>query len=423
MGLNDLQSQINHLTSHQKRGFALIDHLNHGVAAAMQNAATAAGWMPPEDIGSGGGGAQVEWGTVVDTMQYNVLSSAATEGTAVLMETTSSGDAQQKNGGASVGIFTFDRHNSYTMYGGRVNLVKDDVYTAYKVATGMDWYRVLNPMQQDVFLRMASSSGTHEVRPLIGGVPSWQGDYGVFRMYRKTNQYPASNSPDGETCVGDPPVCTPNGYAQFTTQTAGQIINRAGAGYAHSAATTRVHLGCMPNRKDIYNGIWFELEEQLILTDVSCIMAYVGNYGTGNQAPDGTVGCVNMPDARNDTTEYSYGSFYPMGTRKNIFGQFTENCAKGDTQNFKLARWNKQSPKGGAAPATPGDGDFEQETIYGWKINGMAGNWDIEFARGQVWNAAGFGVEGDPDFGDGDLCAAQYDDENGVYLAAPLRTR
>tara|TARA_R100001132_G_scaffold8792_1_gene8437 strand:- start:11932 stop:13170 length:1239 start_codon:yes stop_codon:yes gene_type:complete len=412
MGLNDLQSQINHLTSHQKRGFALIDHLNHGVASAMQNAATAAGWMPPEDIGSGGGGAQVEWGTVVGTMQYNVLNSAATEGTAVLMETTSSGDAQQKNGGASVGIFTFDRHNSYTMYGGRVNLVKDDVYTAYKVATGMDWYRVLNPMQQDVFLRMGSTSGVTVVMPGIGGVPSWQADNGVFRMYRKTNEVPNF----------DPALGDGTGFAQFTTSTAGQIINRSGASYAHSAATTMVHLGCMPNRKDIYNGVWFEFEEQLILTDVACIMAYVGNYSSLNIAPDGTAGCVNMPDARNDTTEYSYGSFYPMGTRKNIFGQFTENCAKGDTQNFLLARWNKKSPYGGAAPATPGDGDFEQETIYGYRIGTGLGDWDIEFARGQVWNAAGFGVNGDPDFGDGDLCAAQYDDENGVYLAAPLRT-
>ena len=419
MGLNDLQSQINRLNTMQKRGFALIDNLNHGVASAMQNAATAAGYLPPASIGAGGGGggAEVEWGTVVGTMQYNLLNSSAQEGTAVLMEATSSGDAQQKNGGASVGIFTFDRHNSYTMYGGRVNLVKDDVYTAYKAtaaggSSSMDWYRVLNPMQQDVFLRMGSTSGTSVVKPGISGVPCWQADNGVFRMYRKTNEVPNFNPAAGDG----------TGFAQFTTSTAGQIINRSGASYAHSAATTMVHLGCMPNQKDIYNGVWFEFEEQLILTDVACIMAYVGTYSSHQIAPYGTVGCVNMPDAREDTTEYSYGSFYPMGTRRNIFGQFTANCAKGDTQNFLLARWNKKSPKGGAAPAEPGDGDFEQETIYGFRIGSSMGDWDIEFARGQVWNAAGFGVHGDPDFGDGDLCAAQYDDENGVYLAAPLRT-
>ena len=113
------------------------------------------------------------------------------------------------------------------------------------------------------------------------------------------------------------------------------------------------------------------------------------------------------------------------GKRRNIIGQFETDVESGQTANFMLGRWNQSTPLGNDYSLPLPTGTFEHETIYGkmapYAGSSSYGTWPIFFGPGAVYNAASFTIQGDTTFNSGDVCACQYDESRGVYLAAPLR--
>ena len=421
MGLNDLQSQINRLASKTSRQEDIIRDLQTKVSTAEQHAAT-----PQQNLnswagagGGGGGGNQPIWGRLTTNLEYTEDSSAVHEGVAVPQSIDADTGALLEGaassaGEATVGVFTMDKHSSFSAEGTRVPMVKDDEYTAFKET---DYYRIIKPQKGEIYVRL-------KVTPEANGEHSWLGSGATFRIY---DQYEFTSDQEDNTP-----------YLWKTT-----------GGYDDNLDGTEVRFrtGFMLNTKDLYRATFWpqggtDQRDLLIVEDVACIMARVGDFtGSENtevnrQPPAGSVGCFSWSEVRvNQPTVLGWGTWYPMGKRRNIVGQFKLNVAGGATIDsgksaaFMLGKWDKTTPPG-ITTVDPGAGDFEQDSVYGAIApygdgGGPSGyaNWNIEFAPGAVYNAMNFAIKGHGTFGDSDadMVACQYDEERGVYLAAPLR--
>ena len=414
MGLNDLQSQINRLNTMQKRGFALIDKLNHGVASAMQNSATAAGWLPPEDIGGGGGGGggnEVKWARLTSDLEPNdsTTTLGSYHATAILQTTSAVADGITDVAG-TIGVFTFWSHDPYIYNETRVSVIKDDNYTAYQATQGseIDWYRIVDSVKSPVYVR-------------VSHLPTSVIDPAKFKVYSNTT---VTSFLDGTDATYGYNISEDgNNYGQY-------LWIETGAEFSDVLQwDPRTRTGSLPNRKDMYKATFYPYEDIIVIDDIACIMAYCKKFtdDTADYPDAGAVGWMRYSDVlHTDTDDPAQGWWYPMGQRRNIVGQFTGNTDSGDTSSFMLGRWDAATPLGGTV--TQG-ADFEQDSITGkqapWEdaIASGSGTWPIQFAAGQVYNAMNFQIKGHDDFGDdeADIVACQYDEERGVYLAAPLR--
>ena len=388
---------------------------------AEQNAATTSAYFPYNDMGGGGGGGgnQPIWGRLTTNLEYTDDSSAVHEGSAVPQSIDADTGALLEGaassaGEATVGVFTMDKHSSFSAEGTRVTMVKDDEYTAFKET---DYYRIIKPQKGEIYVRL-------KVTPEADGEHSWLGSGATLRIY---DQYEFTSAQQDNTP-----------YLWKTT-----------GGYDDNLVGTEVRFrtGFMLNTKDLYRATFWpqggtDQRDLLIIEDVACIMARVGDFTgdanteTNRQPPAGSVGCFSWSEVRvNQPTVLGWGTWYPMGKRRNIVGQFKLNVAGGATIDsgksaaFMLGKWDKTTPPG-ITTEDPGAGDFEQDSVYGAKApygdgGGPSGyaNWNIEFAPGAVYNAMNFAIKGHGTFGDSDadMVACQYDEERGVYLAAPLR--
>ena len=352
--------------------------------------------------------------------------------TATIQETnTSTGTLTN---GSSVNVFSYGGYNGYSTGGQRVQIVKDFPMTSYK---GSDWYRVLSDMTQDVLVRVCSytaaggTAGVGDGIPYItGGSYNGLGVNGTVRVYR-----PVGNHPDQTTAAAEMIL-----YADFTDD------------YLHNGSETntnpvdiRFRMGMVPNQKDMYKAKFWPggagQPDFFVVEELYGIMALVGPSAAGEQYPPtdmvGVTRWYDMPlGTGGDFAAYPEGAakgwFYWMGQRRNIIGQFTENCASGDSRGFMLAR---AALSGSITPPTPMDGSYEGTMVFAHEVQhgnavtaggspptvAAGQSWNVEFARGQVYNVADFTINGETTLNNGDICAAQYDEESGTYLAAPLR--
>lgn len=337
--------------------------------------------------GSGGGGNPVVWGKLTgDFVTARMAGTAPPFGnakwcTAKRQETNAVSNTLVE--AEDVMVFTLGLHNAFHYNNSRVSMVKDDVFTAYK-DDGKGWYRLTDsPISQEVYCRLKD-------HPWVDAEAnhSWLGEYGEFYVYMNEK----ASTGDG------------------STPTLWNAAGNALVGNSDDEWDVRIRTGHALNAKDMYRGQFWPDEDLFIVDQIACIMAYVGAM-----AVTGSVGCFKWLDDPEDNNFY-----YPMGKRFNIIGQFEEDVVKGETAKFMLGRWSQSSPEDGATPAA---GDFEQETIFGTPAtsHGSPVTWDITFEAGQVYNASSLTIQGDTTFNSGDVCACQYDESRGVYLAAPLR--
>ena len=352
--------------------------------------------------------------------------------TATIQETnTSTGTLTN---GSSVNVFSYGGYNGYSTGGQRVQIVKDFPMTSYK---GSDWYRVLSDMTQDVLVRVCSytaeggAAGVGDGIPYItGGSYNGLGVNGTVRVYR-----PIGNHPDQTTAAPEMIL-----YADFTDD---YLHN--GSGTNTNPVDIRFRMGMVPNQKDMYKAKFWPggagQPDFFVVEELYGIMALVGPSASGESYPPtdmvGVTRWYDMPlGTGGDFAAYPEGAakgwFYWMGQRRNIIGQFTSDCASGDSQNFLLAR---PALSGSITPPTPMDGSYEGTMVFAHEIQhgnavtaggspptvAAGQSWNVEFERGQVYNVADFSINGSTTLNDGDICAAQYDEESGTYLAAPLR--
>ena len=377
--------------------------------------------------GSGGGGNPVVMASLISSLMPATSTSEASEATATLQHTETWGSL---GNGSTVGVFSFDRYNPYIYKESRVFIVKDDTYTTYKQSeaggsSAYDWYQFVSAIQSPILVRLCSTpavgSETAGAMPKADGTDSWTGIGATVRVYVNTATSSQSDSGDIEH--------------------AGQLLWKAQSEYFDYTSTwaTRFRTGSLPNGKDLYHATFYPYDDLVVMDDLACIMAYVQRYVDDNpsndppnndgdyyQPPAGSVGCMRWYDAStNENDDAGQGWWYPMGKRRNIIGQFVEDVVKGQTAGFMLGRWDQSTPMGNTYLTPLPTGDFEQETIYGkmapYDVASSYGEWPIEFGPGAVYNAASFTLQGDTSFNDGDICACQYDESRGVYLAAPLR--
>ena len=230
-------------------------------------------------------------------------------------------------------VYSMDKYAGFLYDEERIWVVRDPEMSTYKAAqyaadetltalgnngVAYKWYRIVKAQQMDVIVRMIRQSDGSNFIPEANDKPSWLGENAAFRIYR---QYGDSTASAG---VG------PNGALNLlSTAEAGQVVMYEGR--------TRVRLGCMPNHKDFYNATFYPGHHaQLVLRDIYQINAFVGNY-----LPTTGAGITYIPDASPETTQgttpgQSY--WYPMGTRRNILGQFSIQYRP--RQNKKFHAWN-----------------------------------------------------------------------------------
>jgi hypothetical protein len=355
----------------------------------------------------------VRWARLTSSLMPATSTSSSVSATAVLQRTTALGaieDVPSEEGG-DIMVFSLELHNAYIYSGSRVSIVKDDVYTAFEDDSD-DWYRIVNNIQSPVLVRVNNGSETDAALPKANGTNSWTGIGGRVRVYVNTATSSQSDSGDVDS--------------------AGQLLWKGVSDYFYATSTwaTRFRTGALPNGKDLYHAQFYPYDDLVIMEDLACIMAYVQKYddSSNDQPPAGSVGCMRWFDAStSEDADAGQGWWYPMGKRRNIIGQFVEDVVKGQTAGFMLGRWNQSTPLGNDYSLPLPTGDFEQETIYGktapYDETSSYGTWDIQFAPGAVYNASSLTIQGHETFGDvdGDICACQYDESRGVYLAAPLR--
>ena len=350
--------------------------------------------------------------------------------TATIQQTnTSTGTLEN---GTTVNVFSYGGYNGYSTGGQRVQIVKDSPMTSYK---GSDWYRVLSDMTQDILVRVCgydSSGGSQGVGngiPYVGTTPNGLGVNGTVRVYRPIGNYPGQSTAASAMIL----------YADFT-----EDYLRNTEGTKTQAVDMRFRLGMVPNQKDMYKAkFWPGGSGQnnfLVVEELYGIMARVVPSTTAGYPPNYYVGVARWyditPGVGGDFAEWPEGAamgwFYWMGQRRNIIGQFVSDCDSGDSQQFMLARTkltgattNPCTPTGGSYNGTM---EFSHEIQHGNAVTNQSGptvsseqDWNVTFARGQVYNVAAFKLSGDATLNDGDICAAQYDEESGTYLAAPLR--
>ena len=426
MGLNDLQSQINRLASKTSRQEDIIRDLQTKVATAEQHAATTQqnlnSWAGAG--GGGGGGNAVQMAKLTTSALMPSFSDDPVEGEATLQ--TPQDDGTIDDGAATVGVFAYPLYSKYFYKESRVYVVKDDNYTTYKEGSGKDWYQVIGFLDSPVIVRVINSdSDTTKSLPHIEAagenyIPTPLGQNASLRVYTNTDV----------TAEG---YRTPEGTANYVLgQSVWEVDDPDNTEEFDSTTkwATRFRTGGVPNGKDLYHATFYPYQDLIIVEDVACIMAYVQaqTHGYDDQPPTGSVGVMRYNDiSSSDTGDYGMGWWYPMGKRRNIIGQFTADTDAGDTSSFLLGRWDGGTPVNGGAAAQ--DRDFEKERPYGLKApysgTSSVGYWDcVQFAAGQVYNAMNFTIKGHADFGDvddADIVACQYDEERGVYLAAPLR--
>jgi len=323
-------------------------------------------------------------------------------------------------------VYSMDKYAGFLYDEERVWVVYDPEMSTYKAAqfaadesntslgsnsVAYKWYRIVKAQQMDVIVRMIRQSDGSNLIPKANDKPSWLGENAAFRIYRQSGDSTASAG-----------VGTDGALNLLTTAEAGQVVMYAGK--------TRVRLGCMPNHKDFYNATFYPGKDaMLVLRDIYQINAYVGQT-----LPTSGAGITYIPDAQPPGTTPGKSFWYPMGTRRNILGQFVESTDPGKTKKFLLGTWKEDAADTGEGwskywPVNHSTINTEerkivQEKVYGVKQQGSGfGDWPIRFDQGMVWNVANFTLKGSYTFGDGDLLACQYDEESGTYLAAPLRTQ
>ena len=423
MGLNDLQSQINRLASKTSRQEDIIRDLQTKVVAAEQHAATTQqnlnSWA---GTGGGGGGNAVQMAKLTTSALMPSFSDNPVEGEATLQTPQDNGSLE--DGETTVGVFAYPLYSKYFYKESRVYVVKDDNYTTHK-ADDKDWYQVIGFLDSPVIVRVINSTSdtTTSLPHIIAGVtpiPTPLGENASLRVYINTD-------------VTAEEYRTPEGTANYVL---GQSVwevddpDDTEEFYSTTKWATRFRTGGVPNGKDLYHATFYPYQDLIIVEDVACIMAYVQaqTHLYNDQPPVGSVGVMRYNDITiGDTGDHGMGWWYPMGKRRNIIGQFTAtSTAAGDTSSFLLGRWDGGTPVNGGAATQ--DRDFEEERPYGLKApysgESAEGYWDcVQFAAGQVYNAMNFTIKGHADFGDedADIVACQYDEERGVYLAAPLR--